>query len=354
MNSKERVLAAAGRKPTDRPPCGLRLTAEAADALQRYLGVATPNDVFDELDVDLRFVSIPFTGPKELSATPLMSEGTDFWGCRTKRVENDYGAYFEIDYHPLAHAETVSDVESHSWPSLDWWDYSAIGATIAESNRVEPRAILYWAGGAFETPWYIRGFESFLADLYVNPEIVEAICSRVAAFYQARAMRVIEAAGGGIDIIGSGGDLGTQRGMLIKPDIWREAIKPHASELVKPFKDLGLKTFYHSCGSIVPVIDGLIEIGVDILDPIQVSAEGMTPEQLFPAFGGRLTFHGAIDENELLRNGTPEQVYEQTMRTIKTLGANSGYIVAPTHMVQGDTPPENVVAIFRAVQDCRN
>ena len=112
-------------------------------------------------------------------------------------------------------------------------------------------------------------------------------------------------------------------------------------------------TLYHSCGSLVPVIDDLIEVGLDFLDPIQVTAAGMTPEELSPRFGDRLSFHGAIDEVELLPHATPRQVYDETTRIIEILGRKGGYIVSPSHAVQGDTPPENVVAIFQAARDYR-
>lgn len=351
MTSKERVLAAARREKTDRPPTSLRCTAEAWDKLRAYLGVETNNEALDVLDIDLRWIPLPFCGPAEKSAVPLFTEGVDFWGCRTVRIENNFNTYYDFDYHPLAEASTVEDIENHDWPSLDWWNYSAIPELIHEANRKEPRACMFFAGGAFETPWYLRGMQAFMIDLYESPEIVDAICSRVENYYRNRAMKVLEAADGGIDIIGSGGDIGSQRGMMLSPALWRDQIKPHSGKLISTFKDMGLATFYHSCGSIVPVIDDLIEVGLDILDPIQVNAEGMAPEELFPAFGDRLSFHGAIDEVELLPHATPREVYEETTRTIDILGPNGGYIIAPSHQVQGDTPPENIVAIYNAVKD---
>lgn len=351
MNSRERVLAAVRRERADRPATSLRCTAEAWDSLKKHLGVATNDDVLDALDIDVRWVAAPFIGPRERSAIPLGSEGTDFWGCHIRKVENDFNTYFEFDHHPLAAARSVQDVARYDWPSLDWWDYSALPAAIRAANRKEPRAIIYFAGGAFETPWYLRGLEAFMVDLYENPDIVDAICSRVTDYYLQRAARAIDAARGMIDIIGSGGDIGSQRGMLLDPEVWRRRIKPYSGQLIASFKKQGFATFYHSCGSIVPVIADLIETGLDILDPIQVGAAGMTPEELFPAFGDRLTFHGAIDEQELLPHGTPGQVYAETRRIIGILGRNGGFIVSPNHQVQGDTPPENIVALFDAVRD---
>ena len=116
-------------------------------------------------------------------------------------------------------------------------------------------------------------------------------------------------------------------------------------------KKMGLKTFYHSDGSIVPVIDDLIDLGLDLLDPIQVTAAGMRPEELFPKFGDRLSFHGAIDEVGILPTLSAEEVYRETQRVISILGKNGGYVVSSTHMIQGDTPSENVFAMIKAIKD---
>ncbi|NJD03758.1 MAG: hypothetical protein FIA99_14440 [Ruminiclostridium sp.] len=351
MTSRDRVLAAFERRKADRPATDLGCTAEVWDALKLHFGVETVNDVLDAMDIDMRWVDLPFIGPEERSVGTLCGEGTDFWGNKMAKAVNKYNTYYEIVYHPLANAETVEDIENHNWPSLDWWDYSAIPKQIEEINKKDERAIMFFAGGAFETPWYMRGFENFLVDLCENPEIVEAICSHVEKYYRERALKVIDVARGKIDIIGSGGDIGGQNGMIISPDIWRQRIKPFTGKLISTFKEMGLKTFYHSCGSLVPVINDLIEVGLDVLEPIQVTAAGMKPEELFPSFGKRLSFHGAIDEVGLLPHATAEEVYGETTRIIDILGQNGGFIVTPSHQVQGDTPVENIIAIYDAVKN---
>jgi uroporphyrinogen decarboxylase len=141
--------------------------------------------------------------------------------------------------------------------------------------------------------------------------------------------------------------------MILNPRLWREKIKPFTGGLITTFKKMGLKTFYHSCGSIVPVIDDLIELGLDILDPLQVTAAGMDPESIAAKFADRLSFNGAIDEVKLLPHSTPEEIYRETTRIIDLLGRNGGYIVSPSHQVQGDTPPENIVAVFDAARNYR-
>jgi uroporphyrinogen decarboxylase len=199
----------------------------------------------------------------------------------------------------------------------------------------------------------MRGLERFLMDLVECPDIAEAISRRAARFYQERALRALEASDGQIDIIGSGGDVGTQQGMMVSPALWRKHIKPYSTQLIKPFKEAGCKTFYHSCGSIVPVIPDLIEMGLDILDPLQPKAAGMDPVILKRQFGERLSFHGGVDVQELLPRGTPGQVAAEVRRVIDTLGAHGGYIVCSAHALQPDTPVENVLALFKTAQEYR-
>ena len=353
MTSKERLRAAADHRRIDRPCSSLRCTSEAWTTLRDHLGVSTNQEALDELDIDMRWVRLPFIGPAERSGATLGSEGTDFWGCHTREVKTGYNSYFEFDYHPLADACSPQEVADHDWPDIEWWNYPAIQEQIDEACAREPRSILFFAGGAFETPWYMRGMERFLMDLHEHPDIQEEICTRVADYYIARAERVLDVAKG-VDLIGSGGDIGTQRGMMVSPDMWRKRIKKHTQRLITPFRDKGCMTFYHSCGSVVEVIEDFIGMGLHFLDPVQVGAAGMDPENLAARFGGRIGFHGAIDEQELLPNASAAEVYEETIRTIDILGAKSPIIVSPCHQVQGDTPPENVVAVFDAVRDYPN
>ena len=353
MTSKERIKAAASRQKTDRPPTSLRCTPEVWDALQAHFGVKTQVDVLDKLDIDLRWVTIPFIGPKELSTPTLMGEGKDFWGNEMKAIKNNFNTYYDFSRNALAHCQTVEQVMEYDWPSLDWWDYSKIRDEIALNKRTDDRAILFNAGGAFDmtAPWNLRGMEQFFLDLYENPEIVTAICTKAREYFYNRTLRVLEEADGQIDVIASGGDIGGQNCLMLDPEIWRELIKPHFTGLVRPFKEMGLNTFHHSCGSVDAVIDDFVEMGIDMLDPIQVTAGGMQPEGLSDRFADRISFHGAIDEVEMLPHFTAKEVYDETTRIISVLGKNYGYIVSPSHAVQGDTSVENVLAIYEAVQD---
>jgi len=281
----------------------------------------------------------------------VAAEGKDFLGIVWKPVENEFATYNEIAFHPLGRVTTVREVEEYPWPSVDWFDYSHLSAEIDRINRDERYCINFFVGGAFETPWYMRGLPRFLMDLVECPDVAEAICQHATEFYKQRALRALEESKGRIDMVYSGGDIGTQRGMMLAPELWRKRIKPYSTQLIRTFKDMGLITMYHSCGSIVPVIEDLIEMGLDILDPIQPLAQGMEAAGLKQRFGDRLTFHGGIDEQRLLPHGTPGDVRREVLRLMEMLGKDGAYIVCPAHAIQPDTSPENVMAIYDTALD---
>lgn len=347
MTGYERVAKAVRHERADRLPIDYSATSESHAALKGYLGIENDETLLRRLGCDFRRVEGRFVGPADMVGAPgIRAVGKDFLGIVWQPKQNQFATYNEIAFHPLAHVTTVREVEEYPWPSVDWFDYSHLPEQIDRLNADSRYCIVFFVGGSFETPWYMRGMERFLLDLVECPDIAEAICSRVTDFYLQRAMRAIEESGGRIDLIYSGGDIGTQRGMMLSPNLWRERIQPHTARLIRTFKDMGLMTMYHSCGSIVPVIDDLIEVGVDILDPIQPLADGMDAVSLKQRFGGRVAFHGGIDEQELLPRGTPADVRRETARIMKVLGDDGGYVVCPAHYIQPDTPPQNIMAMY--------
>ena len=354
MEPYERVMRAINHQVPDRPPLNYLATPEANANLKKYLRIEEDELLRQYLGVDIRYVGPRFVGPKDMvGVTSVKEAGRDFLGVVWKPVKHQYGIYNEIVFHPLAKATTVKEIKNYSWPSLDWFDFSHLKEEIATLNKDHRYAVIYFAGGSFESPWYMRGLERFLMDLVECPDIAEAICYYVTDFYKKRALRAIEESGGQIDIIGSGGDIGTQRGMMLSPDLWRKHIKPWSKQLIRPFKDMGLKTFYHSCGSIFPVIEDFIEMGLDILDPIQPKAKGMDLLKLNSYFGDRLTFHGGIDEQYLLPRGTPKEVRCEVERLVKICEKQGNYIVSPAHAIQADTPVENILAMYETVKEYR-
>ena len=352
MEPYERIMNSVRHRKPDRAPIDYIATPEFHAALKKFWEIDDDEVVLRKLGVDIRRVQAQYIGPEGTTgAAGVNAAGKDFLGIVWKPVKNEFGTYNEIAFHPLAHATTVKEIEEYTWPEVDWFDYSHLKEEIAHINNEHRYAIMFFAGGAFETPWYMRGMERFLMDLVECPDIAEAISHHVAEFYKKRALRAIDESDGRIDIIGSGGDIGTQRGMMLAPDLWRNHIKSYSEELIRTFKDMGLTTFYHSCGSIVPVIEDFIDMGLDILDPVQPKAKGMEPAELKKQFGGRLTFHGGIDEQELLPRGTPAQVRQEVERLIRIVGADGGYIACPAHAIQPDTPVENIIALYETANE---
>ena len=354
MNSHERVMAALDHRRPDRPPLNYFGTAETTEKLLSHLKLETKEDLLRYFGADMRYVSPSYVGPDVFSGMfGFGTGGTDMWGVRWQEVSNRFCTYFEPVHHPLAEATTVRDIESYSWPKSDWLSVSHIGDDIREFNEGERRAIVLSVGSFVEIAWTLRGLEQFLMDMVECPAIVEAILTRVTGMCKELSMRSVEAAQGGIDIVWSAGDVGMQTGMIMSPELWRQQIKPFHRGLIEPFKQMGMRTRYHTDGSVLPIIEDLIEMGLDLLDPIQPDTPGMDAENLNAQFGGRLSFYGGVDTQKLLPYGTAREVEDEVLRLIRVLGANGGYVVAASNAVQPDVPIENILALYGTAREYR-
>lgn len=187
-----------------------------------------------------------------------------------------------------------------------------------------------------------------MLDLALRPDWARAIMDRVQAYLFERTRRILVAGGGRIDMVEYNDDVGSQRGLLLSPSMWRERLKPRMRQFVQLCRSFGAKVRYHSCGGIRPIIPDLIEIGVDVLNPIQTQATDMDPRGLKAEFGSRITLNGGIDTQNLLPYATRRQVYDAVSSLLDDLGRDGGYILAPSHVFQGDVPVENVLAVYAA------
>lgn len=354
MNSRERVLAAIEHRTPDRPPLNYYGTPETTANLLAHLKLESHEELLCAFGADMRYVVPRYVGPSAFTGpSGYATGGTDMWGIEWEPIANDTCTYFEVVRHPLAEARTVRDIEDYSWPNPDWMSVDGIQANIQNFNRDEPRAIVLPMGSFFEQCWYLRGLEQFLMDLVEDPPMATAILKKVTEFFRTVNRRSLEAANGGIDIVWSASDVGMQTGMLISPDIWRAYVKPWHREFVTPYKELGLKSRYHTDGAVTPIIEDLIEMGVDLLDPIQPKAPGMDAESLAENFGGRIAFYGGVDTQELLPFGTPEAVEAEVLRLIRVLGSSGGYMAAASNAVQPDVPIENILTLYRTAREYR-
>lgn len=336
------MLAAINRQPMDRIPADIWATAEVWTKLRNHFGEKT--DIAAELHID-GFAGV---GP-EYIGPPLphvsQDETVDFWGIRTRRVPHEGGAYDEQSFYPLASARTIDDLNAYAWPSTGWFDYSGMRAKAAEAGKT--RAVQC----GFMAPFYyhnlLRGLEQSLVDPLIDPALTHFIIGRISDFFFDHHRRMFEACAGFIDVAQVTDDLGSQAGPLISTEMYQEFYAPHHKRFMDLCHEFRIKVFHHDDGSCRPFLPLLIEMGIDILNPVQWRCPGMEMAGLKAEFGDRICFHGAVENQRILPFGTPAQVRAEVRHCIDSLASDgTGYILAPCHNLQGNTPVENIIAMY--------
>jgi uroporphyrinogen decarboxylase len=258
------------------------------------------------------------------------------------------GTYEEAATNPMAKAETAADVERFDWPDPALFDVDGMRAKCAAWQGYP---IL---GGCYE-PFYLycrlRGMEQALTDLAINPEVAEAALERIYYFHESVIRRTLEAAKGLIDVIYVAEDLGTQATLLMSPASFRRFLKPWMRKMIDLAHSYGAKVMHHDDGAIRPLLPDLIELGIDILNPIQWRCKGMGREELARDFGKSLIFHGGVDNQQTLPFGTPDDVKREVADNIRIFRQGKGYVVAPCHNLQPNTPTANILALYDAVHE---
>ena len=342
LSHRERVRLALEHQTTDRIPIALVCSAvNDPVTLERYLREERGVRVEDYFKPILDIVEI-----KPRYCGPRLKAHENFWSVVKKEVSFGNGFYEEIDYYPLASARSIDDLKKFRWPSTDWFDYASIPEQIEKINEEEAYCITIKGGNIFETSWYMRGFEQSLMDMAIDPEYFSYIMENVAEFYIQNAKKILEASGDKVDLMFTADDLGGQDGLLISLEMWEQQIKPYHKKLNDVIHQYGATVIYHSDGSIMEVIPGLIDMGIDVLQALQFDAKGMDPKVLKDTYGDSLCFEGGVSVQKTLPFGTPDDVRRETRELISILGAHGGYICGPSHKIQVGTPPENIVALF--------
>lgn len=365
MTSRERILAALDHKPTDRVPIapGFMINGPAIVQLQKKLGFDTPMEVYgwylSYCDMISEFSPCTYVGPSYRTWGDYTSpEKINHWGVGEKQsfygTGENMGFYYEYSHFPLADVETVEEVEAYEWPKIEWFDFSCAREKLQQASWGGTKAVeIGPVGTVFESSWQMMGLENFMMNLIIAPEVCEAIVKHVADFYIQFYTKVLDEAGDLVDVVFCGDDLGTQSSLLMKPDTYREIIKPHQKRVFDVIHKYGKKVMYHSCGAVAPMIPDLIDAGVDILEALQFSAKGMDPRELKDKYGDKLCFHGGINVQTTLPYGTVEDVIKEVEERIEILGKNGGYILAPSHAIQAGTPPENIIAMMETAKNYR-
>lgn len=381
VTSVERVKSALLHAEPDRIPLdigGSRVTGVHIQAYKRYrraLGLpasATRMQILylqlPKVEEDFRALlgvdmenADPVTRPFE---SGIARDGTgysytDMWGCEYFMPEA--GAYFDLRRHPLAGAESTDDVENYSWPKGDARELlESIEAEAAGAWTERKRALVLGrtCPGIFEMCQILCGHEKAFCDYALNPALPEAIMDHVLEhkleFYRA-AIDILLKSGLEYFIISESDDLGAQGGLLISPDMYRRLVKPRHAQLFQSIKEFSQGRAFvelHSCGAIKPLIPDLIQAGVEILNPVQVSAQGMDTKSLKREFGKDIVFHGGgVDSQRTLPYGTPDEVREEVRHRIEDLAPGGGFIFTPVHSIQHDVPFENFMAMLEAFRE---
>ena len=282
---------------------------------------------------------------------------SDEWGIEWWKPQTG-GFYYDMRRHPLAHVETVGELTRHKWPDpLDPGRYEDMAARADELlNR---RQVAYILGrnapGIFEIALWTRGAEQYYRDLLHNRPLAEALLDIVLEIKMKYWARALEVVGANVMMVSEADDLCGQNGLLISPRLYRQLIKPRHTKLfafIKQHTAARVRIFYHSCGAIMDLIPDLIEEGVDILNPVQVSAAGMDTRELKRRFGKDLTFYGGgIDTQHVLPHGTRSEIRDEVRRRIDDLAPGGGFIFNTVHNIQADVPPQNIMSMWEALQE---
>ena len=360
MTHRERVIAALNYERPDRPPMQISFTPEFAARLRADLhtsGHTTHNphgggntyELERAIGEDLLLTSVGWANSYYANDTYAGGAGayTDEWGVGWQSFPYETrfgaGAYTEMVSHPLADARTL-DTYVPPDPQRDSLYTDAANVIALYKDQ-------YWITGVtvttiFETAWALRGLEQLLIDFVEDPDLARHILDIPFRYHLAAARRLVDM---GVDMIWTGDDVGAQNAMLISPPAWRRLLKPYLAEFFGSLKAINprLVIAYHSDGNIEPIIPELIEIGVDVLNPIQPAC--MDPAELKRAYGDKLCFWGSMDEQHTLPFGGVDEVRDEVLKRLRTIGANGGLILGPTHHVQLDTPMENLWAMVNTI-----
>ena len=345
MTSKERVRAAICHKQTDRTPTDFACVDTALQKLMLHYNFSDAEQLYNKFDIDIRTVGVDYIGPEMESfyENGVLIRQT-IYGFKIKRHWNGMD-YNDIPYnYPLDKAKTISDIERHSWPNPDSFDYESIKYAW---DKYRNKALIIGDAGVYQFATYMRQADKLYMDMALEPEFAKRIFDKFVEFELEYYERILIAAEGQIDILRCYDDYGTQTGLLFSMDMWRNFFKDNTKKLADLAHKYGAYYMQHSCGAIRSIIPELIACGVDIIDPVQKAA-GMEPEGLKKDYGNEITFHGGIDTQWLLPCGTPEEVERETRRYIDIMGKNGGYILCPSQEIQPDIPVENIEAMYRA------
>lgn len=351
QTSRQRVMDAMNLKKPQRVPFFYRDVPEVEERLKRDLQLRNREEILEYLEIDFRWVGPEYIGPT------LEEDGEhrrDIWGVVYKyiRFHGEHG-YWGIVDSPLSACESSSDLAHHTWPRLDWFDFSALPE---QAHRYRDYALMtspgYSSPGLLQYPIQaLLGQEKAFIAMIERPDFFLDLIKRILDFQLPFIHEMLGSAKDRIDFFRIGDDYGSQQGLLISPTHWRQLIKPALKAMADVAKSHGAYYYQHSCGAIKELIPDFLELGLDVLDPIQVKAKGIIPQELKREYGHQISFSGGVDEQELLRKASPFEVKEAVFQLLEAMAYNGGFFIGPTHNFQVDIPTENILALYEAAAE---
>ena len=378
MTSRERVLEALNFRTPDRVPIDLGgfqsgIHKKAYMDLLSYLGkdeeivmldpvqqlVRPSEEILELLKVDARYVTAK--GPRGFDGAirqnfrngKLWHDLKDEFGVIWS-MPDEQQLYMDISYHPLAEA-TIEDLDLYPFPDgSDPSRFVGLRDEVLKIRENTPYAISTGIGGVvYEICWYMRGLERWFMDMMENPSFCEALLDKVLKYWLDYFTCFMKEIGDIVDVVMIGDDLAGQTGPLFQPEFYRSVVKPRQKKLVQHIKSLtSSKIWYHTCGSVVEYIPDLIDNGIDILNPVQITAQGMDPEFLKNSFGKELVFWGGgIDSQHVLPFASPDEVKANVKVNMDAFKPDGGYVFNNVHNIQAGVPPENIMAMYEAAYE---
>lgn len=365
LTPRQRLLRALSHEEPDRVPLDLGGTyatgiiAGAYEALKSFLHLAEDTDtsilegrsavvqveepILQRFQIDTRKVTVNI--PDNWFTPHPDGTQTDGWGNVWGRPE---GGHFYVIRSPLAGEPSRQALERHPWPNPDDPRITdGLAEEVARLRATDYAVVLALPSRLIHQMQFLRGYAESLMDLLVNRAFIEDLMDRITDINIRIAENVLRLVGEQIDVLCIGDDLGTQNGPLISLETYRRMIKPRQRRLVETLRRYtSAKLFYHSCGSVVAFIPDLIDLGIQALNPVQVSAVGMDPAVLKREFGRDMAFWGGVDTQRVLPFGTPAEVAAEVKRRFAELGPGGGWVCAAVHNIQPGVPPENICALF--------
>ena len=353
MNPRERVITTLRRQVPDRVPKWISFSALLQEKFREWTGHDDPQEYFD---LELRKVTAgptkkntdfsPYIGELAKGTPVVHSYGNsscDEWGIG---YEVEPTTYYSKRVSPMKGFESAGQVEEYPFPDLgDPYRYAETRKRVEEIHERGYAVLAFEVSTIFEIAWYLRGFEELMMDMMGKPEMIEVLFEKITDI---RCKEAEQLATAGVDFLALGDDIGMQEGPIMSLNLWREWLKPRLARVIAAARSASPDVLisYHSDGKVDIFIDDLIDVGIDVLNPVQ--PECMDPVGIKKRYGDRIAFWGTIGIQRLMPFGTPEEIRREVKRMIDTVGKGGGLLISPTHRLQSEVPWENIKAFAEA------